>query len=116
MIHTIIGFRVVNEAEDVFLEFPYFLYDPESVDNFICVSSAFSKPKLYIWTFLVQVLLKPSLKDFDLNLASMCDEHNCTVVNILWHCPSLRLKLKLTFSSPVALEFSKFADVLSATL
>ena len=98
MIHSIIGFRVVNEVEvDVYLEFSCFLYDLESVDNLMCVSSAFLKPKLYIWKFLVQVLLKPSLKDFDLNLASMCNEHNRTVVNILWHCPSLRLKLKVTF-------------------
>ena len=93
MIHSIIGFRVVNEVEvDVYLEFSCFLYDLESVDNLMCVSSAFLKPKLYIWMFLVQVLLKPSLKDFDLNLASMCNEHNCTVVNILWHCPSLGLE------------------------
>ena len=29
MIHTVKGFSVVNEAEvDVFLEFPFFLYDP----------------------------------------------------------------------------------------
>ena len=38
-------------------------------------------------------------------------------LNILWHCPSLGLKWKLTFSSPVATaEFSRFADVLSAAL
>ena len=29
VIHTVKGFHVVNEAEvDVFLEFPYFFYDP----------------------------------------------------------------------------------------
>ena len=38
-------------------------------------------------------------------------------LNILWHCPSLGLKWKLTFSSPVATaEFSRFADILSAAL
>ena len=38
-------------------------------------------------------------------------------LNILWHCPSLGLKWKLTFSSPVAIaEFSRFADILSAAL
>ena len=37
--------------------------------------------------------------------------------NVLWHCPSLGLEWKLTFSSPVATaEVSRFADVLSATL
>ena len=41
----------------------------------------------------------------------------CNSLNILWHCLSLGLECKLTFSSPVATaEFSKFAGVLSATL
>ena len=36
---------------------------------------------------------------------------------MLWHCPSLGLEWKLTFSSPVAIaEFSKFAGILNATL
>ena len=57
---------MVNEAEvDVFLEFPRYFYDPRDVGNFISGSSAFSKFSLYIWKFLVQVLLKPSLKDFE---------------------------------------------------
>ena len=38
-------------------------------------------------------------------------------LNILWHCPSLGLEWKLTFSSPVATaEFSKFSDTLSKIL
>ena len=38
-------------------------------------------------------------------------------LNILWHCPFLGVKWKLSFSSPVATaEFSKFADTLSAAL
>ena len=38
-------------------------------------------------------------------------------LNILWHCLSLGLEWKLTFSSPVATaEFSKFAGILSAAL
>jgi len=41
----------------------------------------------------------------------------CGILNILWHCLSLGLELKLTFSSPVATaEFSKFAGILSAAL
>ena len=72
MIHTVRGFSLVNEAEvDIFLEFPCFLYDPKNVGNLVSGSSAFSKPNLYIWKFLVDVLLKPSLKDFEHNLASM---------------------------------------------
>ena len=38
-------------------------------------------------------------------------------LSILWHCLSLELEWKLTFSSPVpTAEFSKFADILSAAL
>ena len=71
MIHTVKGFSVVNEVEvDVFLEFPCFLYDLTNVCNLISGSSAFSKFSLYIWKFLVHVLLKSSLKDFEQYLAS----------------------------------------------
>ena len=81
MIHTVKGFSVVNEAEvDVFLEFPSFLYDPMDIGNLISGSSAFSKPSLYIWKFLVHILLKPSLEDFEYDLASMWSELNCPVV------------------------------------
>ena len=41
----------------------------------------------------------------------------CGSLNILWHCFSLGLEWKLTFSSPVATaEFSKLAGMVSATL
>jgi len=41
----------------------------------------------------------------------------CGSLSILWHCLSLGLEGKLTFSSPVATaEFSKFAGILSAAL
>ena len=41
----------------------------------------------------------------------------CRCLNILWHCLSLGLEWKLTFSSPVATdEFSKSAGILSAAL
>ena len=72
MIHTVKGFSIVNEAEiDIFLEFLSFLYGPTNVGNLISGSSAFFKPTLYIWKFLVYVLLKPSLKDFEHYFASM---------------------------------------------
>ena len=71
-IHRVKDFRVSNEAEvDVFLEFPCFLYGPMDVGNLISGSSAFSKSSLYIWKFLVHVLLKLSLDDFEHDLASM---------------------------------------------
>ena len=41
----------------------------------------------------------------------------CGTLNNFWHCLSLGLEWKLTFSSPVATaEFSKFAGILCATL
>ena len=81
MIHTVKGFSVVNEAEvDVFLEYPCFFHDPTVFGNLISGSSAFSKSSLYIWKFLIHVLLKPSLKDFEHYFASMWNEHNCMVV------------------------------------
>jgi len=62
----------MNEAEvDIFLEFLCFLHDPVNAGNFISGSPAFSKPSLYIWKFSVHVLLKPSLKDVEYNLASL---------------------------------------------
>ena len=81
VIHTVKSLSVVNEAEvDVLLEFPCFLYDPTNDGNLIFGSFAFSKPSLYIWKFSVHILLKPSLKDFEHNLTSLGNEHNCTVV------------------------------------
>ena len=90
MIHTVKGFSVVSEAEvDVFLEFPCFLYDPTSVGSLISGSSAFSKPSLNIWKFLVHILLKPSLKDFEHNLISTRNER---------YCPEFEHSLALPFS------------------
>ena len=43
--------------------------------------------------------------------------HLCGSLNILWHCLSLGLEWKLTFSSIVAkAEFSKFSGILGAAL
>ena len=81
-------------------------------DNFISDSSAFAKSSLSIWKFLVHILLKPRLKDFEHYLASMWDELNCAVA---W--TFFVLEWKLISSSPVATaEFSKFAGILSAPL
>ena len=65
-------FNVVNESKvDVFLKFSCFFYDPKDVGNWISGSSAFSKSSLNIWKFLVHVLLKPSLENFEHYFASM---------------------------------------------
>ena len=71
VIHTVKGFSIVNEAKvDVFLKFSSFLYDPMGVGNLLSGSSTFSKSSFYTWEFLVHVLLKPSLKDFEHFLVS----------------------------------------------
>ena len=72
VIHTVKGFGVVNKAEvDVSLEPSCFFYDPADVGNLISASSAFSKSSLYTRKFSVHIVPKPSLKDFEHNLASM---------------------------------------------
>ena len=118
VIHTVKGLGIVNKAEiDVFLEFSCFFDDPADVGNLISGSSAFSKTSLNIWNFMVHILLKPGLENFEHYFTSMWDEYNCVVVWALWHCLSLGLEWKLTFSSPVATaEFSKFAGILSTAL
>ena len=67
MIHTVKSFGIVNKAEiDVFfLELSCFLNDPAYVGNLISGSSAFSKTSLNIWKFMVHVLLKPGLENFE---------------------------------------------------
>ena len=72
VIHTVKGFTVVNEAEvDVFVESSCFFFDPTDVGNLISGSSAFSKSNLNIWKFLVHILLKPSLENFEHYFASV---------------------------------------------
>ena len=66
MIDTLKGFGVVNGAEvDVFLELSCFSYDSTDVDNLISGSSAFYKSSLNIWKFLIHILLKPDLENFE---------------------------------------------------
>ena len=94
------AFSVVNEA-DVFMEFSCFFYDPVDVGNLVSGSTVFPKFSLYIWKFLVHILLKPSLENFEHYFASMWNECNCAVVwaffgiaflwvwNENWHFPVL---------------------------
>ena len=72
VIHTVKGFGLVSKAEVVvFLEYSCFFYGPTDIGNLISGSSAFSKSSLNMGKFSVQILLKPSLKDFENDLASM---------------------------------------------
>ena len=80
VIHAIKGFGIVNKAEiDVLLELSCFFDDPTYVGNLISGSSAFSKSSLNIWKFIVHVLLKPGLENFEHYFASVWDECNCAL-------------------------------------
>ena len=81
VIHTVKDFGVVNKAEvDVFWELSCFFYDPTDAGNLISGSFAFSKSSLNIWKFMVHIMLKPGLENFEHYFASMWDECICAVV------------------------------------
>ena len=66
VIHTIKGFGIVNKTEiDVFMELSCFFDDPVDVGKLISDFSAFSKSSLNIWKFMVHILLKPGLENFE---------------------------------------------------
>ena len=72
VVHTVTGFVIVNKAEvDVFLEFSCFFDDSADVGNLVSGSSAFSKSSLKIPKFIVHVLLKPGLENFEHYFATM---------------------------------------------
>ena len=72
VIDTVKGFGLGNKAEiDLFPELSCFLNNPVDVGNLISRSSAFSKSSLNIWKFMVHVLLKPGLENFEHYFASV---------------------------------------------
>ena len=72
VIHIVKDFGIANKAEiDVFLELSCFFDDPVDGGNLISGSSAFSKTSLNIWKFMVHVLLKPALENFEHYFTSM---------------------------------------------
>ena len=72
VIHTVKVFVIVNEAKvDVSLELSCFSSDPVNVGNLISGFSAFSKSSLNIWKFMVHVLLKAGVENFEHYFTSM---------------------------------------------
>ena len=66
VIHTVKGFDIVNKAEvDIFVELSCFFDDPADVGNLISGSFTVSKTILNIWKFMVHILLKPGLENFE---------------------------------------------------
>ena len=79
MIHKVKEFDMVVKAEvDVFLGLSCFFHDPVDVGNLISGSSAFSKSTLNIWKFMVRVLFKPGLENFEHYLST------CEMSGIVW--------------------------------
>ena len=72
MIHTVKDFGIVNKAEiDVYLELSCFFDDPADVGNLISGSSAFSITGLNMRKFLIHLLLKLHLENFEHYFASI---------------------------------------------
>ena len=81
VIHTVKGFGIVNKTKvNILLELSCFFDDPMDVGNLISGSPAFSKSSLNIWKFIVHVLLKLGLENFEHYFTSMWDDCNCAVV------------------------------------
>ena len=80
VIHTVKCFGIANKAEVyVFLELTCFFDDLTDVGNLPSGSSAFSKSSLNIWKFMVHILLKPGLGNFEHYFASMWDKCSCAL-------------------------------------
>ena len=66
VILTVKGFDIVNKADvDVFLELSCFFDDLTDVGNLISGSSVFYKTSLNIRNFMIHLLLKPGLENFE---------------------------------------------------
>ena len=66
VIHTVKDFGIVSKVQiDIFLELSCFFDDPAYVGNLISGSSDFSKTSSNIWKFMVHMLLKPGLENFE---------------------------------------------------
>ena len=108
VMHTVKGFGIVNKAEiDVFLELSCF---------------SMIQQMLVIWSLVPLTFLKPCWTSGSSQF-TYCWSLAWRILSItllayeIWHCLSLGLEWKLTFSSTVVTaEFSKFAGILSTAL
>ena len=95
------------------LVFPCFFYDPLDVAIWCLAPQPFLNPactsrssQFRYCGCLTWWILSITLLACEMSTIIQCS------LNILWHCPSLGLKWKVTFSSPVVTaEFFKFTDI-----
>ena len=72
MIYTVKGFDIISKTEiDVFVKFSCLFEDSVDIGNLTSGSSGFSKSSLNIWKFMVNILWKPDLENFEHYSASM---------------------------------------------
>ena len=130
MIHTVQSFSIVNKAEiDVCLFFWNSLVFsviqqmlaiwslvplPFLKSNCTSGTSQFTYCWSLAWRILIITLLAYAVCLVAQLCLTLCMWNECKLyvsLNIVWHCLSLGLEWKLTFSSPVAtVKFSKFAE------
>ena len=102
VIHTVKDFGTINKAEVcVFLEFSCFFNEPMDVGNLISGFSAFSKSSLYSGKFLVHILLKPDMENFEHYFASMWNECNSVVVWTFFSIALFWIRMKTDLKSCV---------------
>ena len=91
VVYTVKDFGIVNKAKVDFWGEPscFFQWSYGCWQFDLWCFSAFSKSSLNIWKFMVHVLLKPGLKNFEHYFTSMWDEYNCVVVWPLLSFPNL---------------------------
>ena len=90
VIHTVKDFGIVDKAEvDVFLELFCFFNNLTVVGNLISGSSAFSKTSLNIWKFMVHILLKPGLENFDMEMSELLACEISAIVQYFEHSLAL---------------------------
>ena len=81
VVHIVKGLGLVNKAEvDVFLELSCFFDDWADVGNLFSGSPAFPKSSLNFWQFVVHVLFKHGLENYEHYFTSVWDECNCVLV------------------------------------
>ena len=101
VLSTVKGFSIVNETEDVFLEFSCFFYDPKDVGNLISGSSAFSKSSFNICEALSSRLLKTSLENSEHCFSIVWDEPNCAVFWTFFGLPFVNRRIIILHRVPL---------------